>query len=270
MTDLEQRVRDELAALAGELPPSRGGWAEQRRRLERRRRSRWRVPMLAAAATVLAAGIAVPILSTRPDTTGAGTDRTSATSGPTGVSGAPVVPTVAPTAAADPTGPVAGTALPPPTADRRVVAEFTEAGVRWQALAYTRRHRTDGDETLQVCVVGVPVGQSVDGPTLHPNSDCRGPFVWPAGQHQPLVHTRPVLWGAELDSGPTPHLMVFVTRPVVATLTVRDSPGAPVPVRELERTDTVVLFLADFGDSSQGFGYTAYDAAGAAVESAIT
>ena len=299
MTDLEQRVRDELAAMAGELAPSDGGWAEQLRRqgrsqglrflgrrLRGRRRggpdggqrggrpggrpgglrpARWRAPALVAAAAVtLLAGIAIPIVLTGSDPSPAGLGPDS---GPSTDSG-PTPGTLPSTAPAAPDRPVSSSA--PAGPDRPVVAEFTEGGSRWQVFAYTRRHQPDDEATDQVCVVGVPAGQAADGPVRYPGSECRSPFDWPAGQPNPLVHSRSVLGGATLDSGPLPGMLVFVARPVVATLEVRDGPGAPAPVREVDRADGVALFVADLGVSTQGFGYTARDASGAVIESAIT
>ena len=56
----------------------------------------------------------------------------------------------------------------------------------------------------------------------------------------------------------------------LARLEVRGAYGEPVRLRELDAGDGLRLFLADFDGSTQGFGYTAYDAAGNVLDSAIT
>jgi hypothetical protein len=278
MNDLEQRLREDLSALADAVPPSTGGWAEHRRRVTDRHRQKWRGPALAAAVTTVLAGAAVGgplLLRGEPTAPGSGT-------------GIPVSPTIPvtpmppPQQGAPEVSPVPTSPGPPPSpADTRPpgpmptgmnvtvtpteLARFTEDGVGWIARAHTEQ-RPDGAEWL--CIVGVPV----DGPEReHPNSSCSVPFDWPHGQPQHLVDTRPVLAEPRLiDSGPLVRLMLFVTKPNVDRVVVRDGSGDEVPVREVGRDATLTLYLADFGGSSQGFGYTAYDGAGRAVESAIT
>lgn len=261
MNDLERRLRDDLSALADAVPPSTGGWSEHRRRVTAGHRQKWRGPALAAAVTTVLAGAAVGVpLLLRGDSTAPG----SGTSTPASTQEVSLIP---PSPGPQPSPAV--TEGPVPTGQNVTVmpaelGRFTEDGVAWVARAFTEQ-RPDGAEWL--CIVGVPV----DGPEReHPNSSCSVPFVWPQGNPEPVVDTRSVLGGRTIDSGPLVGLMVFVTRPNVARLVVRDGPGAEVPVRELGRDATLALYLADFGGTSQGFGYTAYNGAGTVLESAIT
>ncbi len=116
----------------------------------------------------------------------------------------------------------------------------------------------------RMCVAEtVPAGQAAPAPTCEPVPG------WPA-EPMGLVITRQVLGEGAPDSGPLPHLMLFVTAPEVRRLDVRRGDGAPVPVDLVTRTRDARFFLADFGGSTQGFGYTARDASGAVVEEAIT
>jgi hypothetical protein len=99
---------------------------------------------------------------------------------------------------------------------------------------------------------------------------CETAPAWPVAPGDRHVESRPVLGEGPIDSGPLPNLMVFVTDPVITTLDVRDGPGAPVEVSRIAATAGATYYLADFGGTSQGFGYDAKDAQGAIVESAIT
>lgn len=274
MTDLEQRVRAGLSELADGLPPSEGGWAEHQRRLARHRRTRWRAPALvAAAAVVLVSAVAVttPALLGRP---GDGTGQPAGTPGPSSQATPPATPRDSPQAPSSPvvtppqdSPPPSRPALSDGALTPRPLAKFTEGGDEWEATAFTMRQ---GDGTELVCVVGVPAGQPLDGPTQHPYSRCTTPFLeWTPG-HVRQVETLTVLGGPTLESGPLVGLMVFVTRPAVDRLEVRAGQGSPVSVHELGRNGNLSLYVADFHGSTQGFGYTAWDAAGNVVESAIT
>ncbi|HEY0637894.1 MAG TPA: hypothetical protein VGD67_09625, partial [Pseudonocardiaceae bacterium] len=140
------------------------------------------------------------------------------------------------------------------------LATFVENGVTWEAVAGLRLEH--------VCVTGHRQGLGAGVPVSHPFSGCV-PIPPFSGRPESLVQTSAVLGGPVPGGGPLPHLLLFVTDPRVARLEVRAGDGRPVPVREVART-TWTLWLADFGGSSQGFGYTAYGAAGDVLESAIT
>ncbi len=95
------------------------------------------------------------------------------------------------------------------------------------------------------------------------------PSSWPA---KPMgwVLERSVLGGNTPDSGPLPHLMLFVVAPQVHELEVRAGGGDPVPLELVAQTRGAKFYLADFGGSKQGFGYTAKDVNGTVLVNAIT
>jgi hypothetical protein len=152
-----------------------------------------------------------------------------------------------------------------------VLGEVTENGKRWQALVFLERHPSNGGWANRVCVVGVAPGAAPNDVNRHPNSaGCEPVHQWPVGAPPRKVESRTVLGGQTLGGGPFPGLLLFITAPEVSRLDVREAYGKSVPVRELGRTGELVLYLADFGTTHLGFGYTAWNAQGAVVESGIT
>lgn len=249
-TDMTDRLRRGLVALADDAPASRDAWAEQERRLATGRVRLRRGPLFVAAAAVVVLATAVPVVVLGND--GGGQP-----------AGAPPDTDVAgQSPPADPDGPFP-------------LGDFTDLGRAWSAWVILERPPTPSPVgwSRRVCVVAVPAGRPTDDPDRHPNSaGCLDEPPWPAGQPEPEVHTRAVLPAANgpVASGPLPGLLLFLAVPAVARLEAREAYGAPVPVRELARTADMVLFVGDFGRSHEGFGYTAYDSSGAIVEQAIT
>jgi hypothetical protein len=244
MNDLEQRLRHTLHELADTVPRSENPKADFERRLAEPRGIRRPALVAAAAIAVLAGvGIAIPLAvqSEHPPAAEQKTDGLRWSHGYDWVR-------------AD-SGPY-------------VLGTFTENGATVEAVAWVR----EGD----LCVGAghrVAVGGSNEQPPgALVDVTCGVVPTWPTGPAGTgHVQTRSVLpAGNALDSGPVPGLMLFLTDPAVTELEVRDGPGADVVVRELARTGGLNLYLADFAGSSQGFGYTARDAAGNVVESAIT
>jgi hypothetical protein len=253
VTEVTDRLRRGLVALADEAPVSEDAWAEQERRLATGRVRR-RGPLFAAAAAVVVLATAVPVAVL-------GHDDGAPPAGPR-----PPDTTV---------GPVVGEP-PETTADGPIpLGDFTDLGRAWSAWVILERPPTSrpGGWSRLVCVVAVPAGRPATDPDRHPNSaGCLDEPSWPAGQPEPKVHTRAVLPAPNgpVASGPLPGLLLFLTVPTVASLDAREAYGASVPVRELVRTADLALFVGDFGQSTDGFGYTAYDSSGAVVEQAIT
>ncbi|MGB3440224.1 MAG: hypothetical protein WBA97_15875 [Actinophytocola sp.] len=245
MNDLDQRLRYTLHELADTVPPSDNAKGDLERRLADRRGIRGPALVAAAAATVVAAvGVVIP-LAVHHD--------------------AP-----APPAAEEKND---GLVWSPDydwvraDAGPHVLGTFARNGENVDAVAWV----LDG----QLCVAeGHHVG--VGGSTTRPpaaivNTSCFTVPAWPTGpRNSTHVETRAVLSDGAIESGPVPGLMLLLTDPKVEVLTVRSGDGSPVSVRELDRSGTLNLFLADFAGSTQGFGYTAYDADGNVVESAIT
>jgi hypothetical protein len=250
MNDLEQRLRSALSELADEVPPSRNAHAEHLRRVTVRRRRR---PLLAAAAAAVVFGIAVmpaAIKTPAPQQPAApsNTNRPSVSYDPM------------------PDGPFMTVTEGPV-----VLGKFSENGKEWQALVFLERHPSGTGWANRVCVVGVAPGAAPNDPNRHPNSTgCEPMHQWPVGQPPHKVETRSVLGGNRIGGGPFSSLLLFITAPEVSRLDAREAYGLSVGVRELGRTDEFVLFLADFGTSYEGFGYTAWNAQGEVVESAIT
>ncbi|MPZ80980.1 MAG: hypothetical protein GEV28_11495 [Actinophytocola sp.] len=234
MPELEDRVRGALGGLADEVPGSQNARAELDRRLGADRRARRRRPALvAAAAAVVVAAVVTPVALNQNDPTA---DRTRpATSG-----------------------------SPPPSLLEQVagpfeLGRFTTSEGPWQAVGYLQETR--------YCTVVVPDGAPLDGATF----TCEPVPTWPSGPADSLVQSRsPINGDASHDTGPLPNRLVFLADPRVATLAARRGDGSEVAVSTLGRTDHAVAFLAEFGGSTQGFGYTARDKNGAIVEEAIT
>lgn len=245
MNDLEKRLRYTLHELADTVPQSEDPKAGfERMRTASRRISRPALVAAAAVAVLAGAGIAIP-LAMQPDD-------------------------------------------PPPAAEKNTDGLQWSHGYDWvraESGPYVLGTFTENGETVDVVAwvkdgnlcVGAGHRVAVGGTNERPpgalvDVTCDAVPTWPSGpQHSWQVETRAVLpEGNGLDSGPVPNLMLFLTAPTVARLEVRDGPGAPVSVRELDRAAGMNLYVADFGGTSQGFGFTAWDAAGNVVESAIT
>jgi hypothetical protein len=230
MMAIEDRVRDTLHELADTVPPSRHPRADFERRLARRHATRWRTPVLATVAAALVVVAGVAV--------------------PVAMNRPDDVPEQR--VATSQQAPV-----PPPTgitADS-LIGTITVNNVEETVVLRTK----NGNEWCVALASGV-----------YPPR-CEPVPIWPTGpEGNTYVVTRPVLGGDTPDSGPLPSLMLFVTAPNITTLDVRDGAGEPVDVSLAAGTDTAMFFLADFGGSSQGFGYDAKDAQGAIVESAIT
>ena len=235
MNDIEDRLRESLHDLADTVPPS----ANPRADLDRRLASgpRRRVLLMAAAAAVVVAAVAVPLA-----VSGGEPEHMPAATMPPG----PPEPTVT----GDPT-------LPGYLAGPVELGRFGDHG------AVLSVRPKDGGE--QMCIAEtVPAGQPIPDATCEPV-----PPSWPA-KPLGLVITRTVLGEGVPDSGPLSHLMLFVTAPEVHQLDVRAAYGDPVPVDLVAETPGARFYLADFGGSTEGFGYTARDSRGALVEEAIT
>jgi hypothetical protein len=243
MTDLEQRLRFTLHELADTVPPSPAPRADFERKLAASRGIRKPALVAAAAIAVLAgAGVAIPLAIHDGQTPPAaektdglrwshGYDWLDADSGP------------------------------------HVLGTFTQDGQTVDAIAWVRNG--------ELCIAAghvVAVGGSNDNPPgALVDVSCGAVPRWPSGPaHSTRVESRPVLSEGLPDSGPVPGLLLFLADPVVTDLEVQRGDGSEVAVRELDRIDGLVLFLADFAGTTQGFGYTAYDGAGNVVESAIT
>jgi hypothetical protein len=108
---------------------------------------------------------------------------------------------------------------------------------------------------------------------LSPRSEgtCEPVPTWPQGPGSSLVQSRELLNGDPADdTGTLANRLLFLTDPRVATLTVRRGDGSAVAVTRFARNEHAAAFLADFAGPTDGFGYTARDAAGKIVEEAIT
>jgi hypothetical protein len=207
--------------------------AHPRADLDRRLASgpRRRGVLMAAAAAVVVAAVAVPV----------------AVSGGGGGDGTAPPATTPPTTA---------TRLPGYLAGPVELGRFGDHS----AVLYVRK-KGGGAE---MCVAEqAPQGTPVRDPECEPL-----PRSWP--DTMGYVHTRAVLGGNAPDSGPLPHLMLFVVGPQVHELEVQAAYGEPVPLEVVAETLGARVYLADFGGSSQGFGYTAKDARGTVLVTAIT
>ncbi len=236
MRAFEDRVRDSLHELADTVPASAHPRADLERRLARRRAGRRRRPALVvAAAAVVIAGVALPVALNR-----GGEDQPAAT--------APHVATTTPPSEA-PQDPKMGIEL----------GSFTEDGVDRTAVF------TLPSDTRWCVARTFPPGAEPLMPT------CETVPSWaPVPEGPGHVQSRPVLGDGQLEGGPLPHLMLFVTAPTITELVVRAGDGTPVDVRTIAGNAAANYYLADFGGSTQGFGYDALDAQGNVVESAIT
>jgi hypothetical protein len=244
MNDLEQRLRHTLHELADGVAPSEGAKEEFHRRLARRRGVRTPALVAAAAVVVLAgAGVAIPLAVERD---------------------AP-----APPAAEEEDGLVWSRDYDWLETDGGpfVIGTFTRDGEVVDVVVWVRNGQMCTAEGHHVGV-GTPAGRP---PGALVGTTCVDVPTWPTGPgNGSYVTSRTVLSAGPPDSGPVPHLLLFMTAPKVETLEVRRGDGGGVPTRRFPTSAGVSLFVADFGGSTQGFGYTAYDGTGAVVESAIT
>jgi hypothetical protein len=249
MNDLEDRLRAGLHDLADTVPASPRARADLAVLLARRRR--WRAPALAtAAAAAVVLAIAVIPAADR-GTTAAGDGTTT----PPLTLSTPVPPT-------DTVG--SGTENDPWR-----LARVTEGGVEKDAVLWVT---ADNEHCMRWRAVDPANQPALPGPECDPL-----PATWPTGP--PGQETLDVLQTGVLSdylarTGPLQHLMVFITAPYVERLDVRRGDGSPASVRVLGRDGAGVTFhLVDFGpppNTAAGFGWTAWDALGNVVESAIT
>lgn len=243
MNDLDDRLRTTLDELAGTVPPSPHARADLERRLTRRGRRR---PLLvAAAAAVVVAAVAIPVALSQG---GGPTPRRVATPPTTMDTGVPTTTTTLPN------GDLAG----PIELGRFKYNDVTQVTM----LSVTAMN--DGEHWCMNAYA--PPGRD-----SYPIGFCEIVPSWPADVPPgAVVKTYPVFGERTPDSGPLPHLKVFLTSPAVATLEVRRADGQPVTVTEVAKTSGATWFLADFAGLTEGFGYTAKDAAGNVLEDAIT
>lgn len=246
MMDLEDRLRGTFTGMADEVAASTNPRADLEQRLATRRVNRWRTPALVAAAAVVVAAVVTPVVVFGGDGTNPSVDSAATTTDST---------------VTDPDQSREGQApndqYPGMVAGPFELGTFTRDGLTWRAEAYL--------EESAVCVVATS-GEDL----FNPSPECTPVSAWPRPPANSLVMSLAVLSEGAPDTGPLPNLLLFVTAPEVATLDVRDGPGDAVSVRELGASDKATLWLADFGGPTEGFGYTAKDAAGTVLEEAIT
>ncbi|HEX6359700.1 hypothetical protein [Actinophytocola sp.] len=231
MNDLEDRLRATLREAADTLPPTPGARAE----FERRRGRGRGVLLAAAAAAVVIAGVAVPVALSGNDAPAGHRAATGTTS-----------PRFEENNAKD---------------SVNILGTFTEDGITKVAVL------TVVDDKW--CVL-----EALPKEPIPMSRDCEPVPTWPVPEPPTSqggrVVTEAVLSGGTLYGGPLPNLMLFITAPEVETLEVSAGSGGLVHLRKvLERPDATFI-LADFPETYAGFGYTAKDAAGNVLESAIT
>lgn len=234
MTGIEDRVRDSLHELGESLPASTHPRADFERRLAHRRARRWRAPLLVtAAAAVVVAAVVVPVALRSDGDLGPGTALTTHPSSPDEMS----------------------PGEPP------VLGSYVDNGVRRQALLTF-------DNAGSWCV----------SPTYSPDetpieATCLPIPAWPITygipDHKSYVEVQGVLSGQTPHSGPLANVQVYLTAPEVTRLEVGDSAGDPVPVRLVEELPEAKFYVAEFPETSAGFRYTAWDANGVVLNSAI-
>jgi hypothetical protein len=231
MNDLDDRLRTTLGDLADGVPSSPHARADLDRRLARRRTGRSTLAV-AAAAVVVAAGVVIPVALNQADEPGGQRASTATTQTPP-------------------------TSVPPGSVGLLILGSFTEGGVEKSAALVLQ------DD--QWCVAAM---ENVIPVPLQEN--CEPVPTWPQQESQSLVRTSSVLGDGTLYGGPLPNLLLFVTAPNVETLEVSAGDGEPVSVRVMASRLDAKFFLAEFSATPAGFGYTAKDAAGNVLESAIT
>jgi hypothetical protein len=242
MPDVEERLRDALTTLAGEVPKSPAARAELDRRLNTRHRGPRTMLLAAAAAVVVLGAVFVPIALSGDD------------------------PVHTPPAATPTTSPSTSTGSGFSPATASPVMEIAGAGMGPDAWSL---HLFEEVDTGRFCFV-VLVGHEWDGEPL-----C---FAPPTFTGTGMVQTRslvemtesmdlPPVLRAELETR-----LLFFARPEVAALTVRSGDGREhASVTSLVRAgDPLSIFLATFVGTYEGFAYTAKDRDGTVVEQAIT
>lgn len=236
MNDLEDRLRSTLHNMANDVPASQHARADLDRRLAGRGRRR---PLLvaAAAAVVVAAGVAVPVALNRGD-------------GPSGQG-----------VATQPTSVTQTSTTSPLPSSLHVIGSFEEDGVH-KSVALSVDEGNPGDTWCAVEVV--PRGQKA---SREPNC-FMVPISWP---ERSFVLPYGLFNEDDLpNSGPVPNLMVFVTSPQVTTLEVSAGTGGSVSVTKVVARPGATFYVATFPGTSDGWAYTAKDAAGNVLASAIT
>lgn len=243
MNDLEDRLRTGLHDLADTVPASPHARADLDRRLTRRG---WRVPVLVAtAAAAVVAAVAVPVLLSR------GGEPTSPAATSASVTPSPSAPTGLEGMSFQDIAP-------------RVLGRITEDGVEKDVELFIASNGYGGE--------GYCVGKVRPAGFEPEDLECERVPVWPVGPAPGMLVLQRELYGEDdptRDTGPLPDLMLFVTAPQVTKLDVGRHDGAPVPVSLVARMQGATLFLADFDGPKGGLRYTARDAAGNVVESAI-
>jgi len=242
MNDLDDRLRSTLHELAGTVPPSPHARADLARRLTRRDR---RPMLVAAAAMLVVATVVVSVAVTHGDDPDPGPTAT-APSGDHGPGWSRMTTTKLPNG--DLAGPIE-------------LGRFKDHDVTYVVMLSVVA-MSDG-EHWSLEAWGPP---DTTWPTGYGNLVP----TWPAEAPGSVVQTHPVLGEGGIDSGPLSHLMLFLTSPAVTALEVRRGDGQPVTVRQVAKTPGATFYLADFAGPTAGFGYTATDAAGNVLESAIT
>jgi hypothetical protein len=241
MNDLDDRLRATLHQLADAVPPSPHPRADLERRLVRRpaRRSL----LIAAAAAVVVAAVAVPVALSRQDSPS-----------PQRVATAP--PSTS--ESSESTAPKPGDMLAGPVE----LGRFVENGATRVVVLTVRVDELGREEW---CVANVDEASPKD--STGSGGDCAVVDGWPT-QSPPggLVLTRGVLSQGNV----LPSRLLFVTTPQATTLEVQNGAGQPVQVRQVAATAGARYYLVDFGGTSGGFGYTAKDAAGNVLVTAIT
>jgi hypothetical protein len=189
---------------------------------------------------------------------------------------------VVPVALTQSGGPVSGQNTPAPRATTRSQPGTTTTHPPLHDLTgevELAEFQHDGVDMVAVMTVtATPTGErwcvDVDYPPGYPatlRGYCDRVPTWPAREPPgTLVLTHGVLVEKEPGSGPVPNLLLLITSPRVTSLEVGDATGAPVPVEQVAKTPGATFYLADFPETYVGFRYTAKDAKGVVLESAIT
>lgn len=235
MNDIEDRLRTSLGDLADGVPPSPHARADLDRRLTRHRAKRSTLA-IAAAAAVVVAGVAIPVAINR----GGGESGQRAA-----------------TAATSTTFPPA-TGSKPLGDNKVIIARYTEYGIEKSSWLVPKGDR--------FCLVElVPPGQSDSRP-----NECNAVPTWSQQEPMTLVHSFSVFGPGLPASSPLSNRLLFVTAPNVETLEVTAGAGDQADVSLLARRPEATYFMAVFPGTYAGFGYTAKDAAGNVLETAIT
>jgi hypothetical protein len=241
MNDLDDRLRSTLHELAGTVPATPHARVDLARRLVRRNR---RPMLVAAAAVVVAATVVVSVALNQSGDPAPGRLTTT----PLTESPIPSATTTTKLPNGDLAGPVE-------------VGRFETADITYVAMLSVIA--MNNGEHWSIEAYGPP-GQAwtFGSADIVP--------TWPAEVPGRFVMTHSVLGEGGVDTGPLSNLMLFVTSPAITTLEVRRGDDQPATVRQVAKTAGATFYLADFAGPTAGFGYTAKDAAGNVLESAIT